>query len=148
MSHEGIRFVHQDELRRLDEESAYSNRELPREATQPARVCVNKTTGTGVEIFWKDGHHSSWDFTWLRNACPCATCIQEREAAGRKPGEGKPRPVSLLPMYTAPVRPEEVEAVGNYAVRFHWSDGHKTGIYSWDYLRRGCQCEQCRTGSL
>jgi DUF971 family protein len=145
MSHEGIRFVSQDEARKLDEENAHGPRELTREATAPARVRVNKTTGTGMEIDWKDSHRSSWDFTWLRNACPCATCIQEREAEGRKPGETKPQPVSLLPMYQAPVRPREVEPVGNYAISFHWSDGHKSGIYSWDYLRRACQCEQCRT---
>ncbi len=86
MSHEGIRFIRDDEARRLEEQNAYAQRELPREATAPARVRVNKTTGTGMEIVWKDGHHSHWDFAWLRNACPCATCVQEREAVGRKPG--------------------------------------------------------------
>jgi DUF971 family protein len=33
--------------------------------------------------------------------------------------------------------------VGNYAIRFHWQDGHSGGIYSWDYLRRHCQCKEC-----
>jgi DUF971 family protein len=146
MSHEGIRFLSQDEAARLDEENARGLRELTREATAPARVRVNKTSGTGVEIDWKDGHQSHWSFTWLRNACPCATCMQEREAEGRKPGEAKPQPVNLLPMYQAPVRPGEVAPVGNYAISFHWNDGHKSGIYSWDYLRRGCQCEGCRAG--
>ena len=144
MSHEGIRFIRDDEARKLEEQDAYAHRELPREATAPARVRVNKTMGTGMEIVWKDGHQSHWDFVWLRHACPCATCLQEREAVGRKPGEAPPQPVSLLPMYKAPVRPEVVEPTGNYAMSFHWSDGHKSGIYSWDYLRRWCQCEQCR----
>jgi DUF971 family protein len=145
MSHEGIRFVRRNEALGSEAES-FANRPLPREATSPAHVRVNKTAGTGVEIVWKDGHQSSWSFAWLRNACPCATCIEEREAAGRKPGEAKPKPVSLLPMYEAPVRPGEVEQVGNYAIRFHWSDGHKSGIYSWDYLRRSCPCEACQSG--
>jgi DUF971 family protein len=29
-------------------------------------------------------------------------------------------------------------------VIFHWNDGHSSGIYSWDFLRRHCQCEECR----
>jgi DUF971 family protein len=144
MSHEGIRFIRDDEARRLAEEEAHANRELPREATEPAHVRVNKTAGTGIEIDWKDGHRSSWSFAWLRNACPCATCLEEREASGRKPGQAKPQPATVLPMYKAPVQPESVAPVGRYAISFHWNDGHHSGIYSWDYLRRGCQCEQCR----
>ena len=103
----------------------------PAKRPVPARVRVNKTTGTGMEIVWKDGHHSHWDFAWLRNACPCATCVQEREAVGRKPGEAPPQPVSLLPMYKAPVRAGEVvNPSATMPSSFHWSDGHKSGIYS------------------
>lgn len=32
----------------------------------------------------------------------------------------------------------EVEAVGNYAIRLHFDDGHNTGLYSWDYLQELC----------
>jgi DUF971 family protein len=38
------------------------------------------------------------------------------------------------------------EPVGNYAIRINWSDGHNTGIYSWEHLRRICQCEECKKG--
>jgi DUF971 family protein len=38
----------------------------------------------------------------------------------------------------------DVEPVGNYAIRINWSDGHNTGIYSYDHLRRICPCEECR----
>jgi len=34
--------------------------------------------------------------------------------------------------------------VGSYAIRIDWSDGHKTGIYSFDHFRRICPCDQCR----
>jgi DUF971 family protein len=34
--------------------------------------------------------------------------------------------------------------MGRYAVSFHWNDGHRSGIFSWDYLRRHCNCEECR----
>jgi DUF971 family protein len=139
MSHEGIRIVDEHEARRIDEQ----NRNLPEQATEPAKVRVHKTEGTGMEIEWKDGHHSAWSFTWLRNACPCATCHEEREHDGRHPGEPKKKPAALLPMYEPPPRPILVSPVGRYAISFHWNDGHTSGIYSWDFLRRHCICEQC-----
>jgi hypothetical protein len=55
MSHEGIRFVGEDEARRGE----LLARELPKEAIEPVKVKVHKTEGTGMEIDWKDGHHSS-----------------------------------------------------------------------------------------
>lgn len=146
MSHEGIRIVHEDEARRIDEKEQQSGGSLPREAREPAHVRVNKTTGTGLEIDWKDGHKSNWTFAWLRDACPCATCYQEREQSGRQPGEPKAQPAVLLPMYQAPAQPGKVAPVGRYAISFDWSDGHTSGIYSWEYLRSHCQCEQCRAG--
>lgn len=142
MSHEGIRFVSEDEAR-----NASRQQELSREAVEPAKVRVHKTEGTGMEIDWKDGHHSSWSFFWLRHGCPCATCHEEREATGRAPGLPKPQPATILPMYQAPPQPEVVTPVGHYAISFHWNDGHQSGIYSWDYLRRNCQCEACRAAA-
>lgn len=137
MSHEGIRIVSKGEAQPEE-------RELPRAAKDPAKVRVHKSEGTGLEIDWKDGHHSAWTFAWLRNACPCATCHDEREKSGRAPGEPAPQPATLLPLYQAPPQPESVTPVGNYALSFTWNDGHKTGIYSWDYLRRHCICDECR----
>ena len=139
MSHEGIRIVSADEARR----EAVEEQRLPVGAVTPAKVRIHKTEGTGVEIDWKDGHKSTWNFAWLRNACPCATCNEERQQSGRRPGEPKPKPQTLLPMFEAPARPAEVTPVGKYAVKFKWTDGHESGIYSWEYLRRVCQCEIC-----
>lgn len=138
MSHEGIRLVSTAEAQRAPEE------ELPREAVTPTKVRVRQTSGEGLEIDWKDGHRSQWSFAWLRHACPCATCHEEREAQGREPGEAKPKPATLLPMYQEPPQAKSASPVGNYAISFQWNDGHTTGIYSWDYLRRHCQCEGCR----
>jgi len=140
MSHEGIRFVSAEEAQRGTE----PDQKLSAEAITPAKVRVKKSEGTGVEIDWRDGHSSSWSFRWLRDACPCATCHEEREQAGRAPGEGKPKAQGLLQMYQEPPRPIEVSQVGKYALRFKWNDGHEAGIYSWDYLRRVCDCESCR----
>ncbi len=55
----------------------------------------------------------------------------------------KPKEKTLLVMYEAPVKPLEVTQVGKYALKFKWSDGHESGIYSWEYLRRMCRCAVC-----
>ena len=132
MSHEGIKFVSADEAQRED------RMKLGGDAISPAKVRVDKSGGTGMTIEWKDGHTSRWNFAWLRAACPCATCHEEREKEGRAPGEAKAKAASLLPMYEAPARPVEVTPVGKYALRFKWNDGHEAGLYSWDYLRNVC----------
>jgi DUF971 family protein len=136
MSHEGIRVVSAEEARGREPVR------LSGEAIRPAKVKVDQTGGTGMRIEWKDGHVSQWNFAWLRAACPCATCHEEREATGRAPGVAKPKPASLLPMYEAPPRPVEVIPVGKYAIKFKWNDGHEAGLYSWDYLRNVCDVER------
>lgn len=140
MSHEGIRFVTKDEEARASQE----NRPFSRDAVTPGRVRVLITEGKGLEIDWVDGHKSAWTFAWLREACPCATCIDQRAQEGRKPGEPKPKPAVLLPMFTPPAKPSGAHAVGRYALQFNWQDGHSGGIYSWEYLRRMCQCSECK----
>lgn len=115
----------------------------PRLAIDPKSVKVNLTTGTGVEIDWKDGHRSDFTFTFLRDACPCALCEDEREKAGRKAGEAATPGPGALPMFKATVRALGAEAVGKYALRFGWSDNHDLGIYSWAYLREICNCTEC-----
>ncbi len=37
-----------------------------------------------------------------------------------------------------------VEPVGNYAIRINWSDGHNSGIYSYEHFRRICPCDECK----
>jgi DUF971 family protein len=138
MSHEGIKFVSADEAQR-DETP-----KLTGDAIVPAKVRVDKSGGTGMTIEWKDGHTNHWSFAWLRAACPCATCHEERSGEGREPGEAKAKPASLLPMYEAPARPVEVTPVGKYALRFKWNDGHEAGLYSWDYLRNVCDAAVSR----
>ena len=140
MSHEGIRFGSAEEAANGEESK------LTGDAIRPAKVSVDKSGGTGVVIEWKDGHKSSWNFAWLRAACPCATCYEERGKELRAPGVARAKSASLLPMYEAPPRPLEVTPVGNYAVRFKWNDGHEAGLYSWDYLRNVCDVEVKKQG--
>jgi DUF971 family protein len=134
MSHEGIRFLAPEAAAR----EASLTTKLTGDAVRPQKIAVDISGGTGMNITWRDGHHHAWTFAWLRAACPCATCHEEREAEGRAPGIGKAKPSALLPMYEAPPRPTAVTPVGKYALRFQWNDGHEAGLYSWEYLRNVC----------
>jgi DUF971 family protein len=140
MSHEGIRVVSKDEA---DLETA-AEQPLPRTAMTPEKVRVLLTEGKGLEIDWSDGHKSAWNFAWLRDACPCATCVDERKLEGRRIGQPRQKSAELLPMYKPPAKPASAHAVGRYAIQFNWLDGHSGGIYSWEYLRRHCQCAECQ----
>ena len=116
-------------------------------AVQPASIKVHKTSGSTMEIVWNDGHQSTYTFTYLRNACPCAMCLEERKNSNRQPDE-PPAPAArlgMLPMFKPQLRPTEVAPVGNYAIHFNWNDGHQHGIFSWDYLREWCPCETCHS---
>ena len=79
-----------------------------------------------VLVRWADGGSDRLDFEALRNHCPCATCVDE--------WSGKRRSLTLLlPSNFAPRR---LVPVGNYGVQIHWNDGHETGIFSHQLLRR------------
>ena len=104
----------------------------------PADVKVHVTTGEGVTITWSDGHASRYDFPFLRDHCPFATCNDERL---RKSQE---KPAALvLPMYKERVKARGAKAVGNYAIQIDFSDAHTTGIFTFEYLREMCPCEEC-----
>jgi DUF971 family protein len=114
-------------------------------SADPQSVKVNLTTGTGVDIAWKDGHPSHYSFVFLRDACPCALCDEERSKSRRQPGEAVKLAPGSLPMFKPSAKPLSAEAVGKYAIKFNWNDGHELGIYSWQFLRDWCPCEECKT---
>lgn len=107
---------------------------------KPIGVKVHVTTGEGVEVTWSDGHQSRYDFPYLRDHCPCALCNDEREK------RVKTSTSTVLPMFKPRVTARSAAAVGNYAIQIQYSDGHATGIYSFECLREICPCEAC--GSL
>ena len=118
--------------------------QTPTAATDPKSVKVNLTKGTGVDIEWADGHVSHYSFVYLRDACPCAMCNEERDKARRKPGEPPKLAPGALPMFKPTARPVSAEAMGKYAIRFKWNDDHDLGIYSWKFLREVCPCAECK----
>ena len=115
----------------------------PRVGNDPKSVVIHLTTGTGMEIEWKDGHRSVYTFAYLRNACPCALCEDERSKSRRKAGEAAKLAPGALPMFKPAVKAVSAEAVGKYALKFSWNDNHDLGIYSWFYLREVCPCAEC-----
>lgn len=134
-----------DSERRLpDAEIRLCDTEFMPPSADPKSVKVNLTTGTGMDIDWKDGHSSHYTFVFLRDACPCALCDEERGKSRRQPGEPPKAAPRSLPMFKAAPKPTSVEGVGKYAIRFHWNDGHDLGIYSWQFLRDWCPCAECK----
>lgn len=109
---------------------------------RPTTVQVHVKAGTGVDIVWADGHSSHFDFPYLRDQCPCATCNDEREKKQAFAGTS-PVPSAVLPMYKPKARARRATQVGNYAIQIDFNDGHSTGIYSYDYLRTLCPCMEC-----
>ncbi|MGQ0811196.1 MAG: gamma-butyrobetaine hydroxylase-like domain-containing protein [Nitrospiraceae bacterium] len=90
----------------------------------------------GIE--WSDGHQGIYPVRSLRQQCPCAACTDEWTGQLRL----QPDDVPMLIML------EDIESVGRYALQFTWSDGHSTGIYSYAFLRRICQCDICQPVKL
>jgi len=109
---------------------------------KPKEVKIHVKTGAGVDIVWADGHSSHFDFPYLREHCPCATCNDERDKKDSV-GSAKLASSPLLPMYKPKARAQGASQVGNYAIQINFTDGHSTGIFSYDYLRSLCPCEEC-----
>jgi DUF971 family protein len=108
--------------------------------TDPEHIAISKSRG--INIDWKDAHHSTYDLVYLRDHCPCAACSGTHGTPPRP--KSTDQPANPFQMYTRKLKMDEVESIGNYAIRIKWSDGHATGIYSFEHLRKICPCEECR----
>ncbi len=96
----------------------------------PTEINHIKSEGI-VRIVWNDGHVGNYPETYLRGYCPCALCQ----------GHGASRRFISAP----DAKLIDIRAIGNYAIEFHWQDGHSTGIYTYEYLRTLCPCSECDT---
>ncbi len=86
---------------------------------------------TALTITWQDGRESVYPVSHLRRLSPSADARMLRDAM-------RSNPLTVLPTSTASgekLTIEDVQLVGNYAITFVFSDGHRTGIYTWPYLR-------------
>jgi ATP-binding protein involved in chromosome partitioning len=92
--------------------------------TTPSEI---KQDGPGaLAILWGDGARSVFPVRDLRLACACAHCVDE--------WSGEPR----LDEASVPedIQPKRIQSVGRYAIQIRWTDGHETGIYSFERLRK------------
>ena len=99
---------------------------------QPRKV--DRLENGGVSVLWDDGHRSIYPPKELRFACRCAVCVDEWTGAQRLDPAQVPSDIAI----------KEIRPVGRYGLQFVWSDGHSTGIYTFQHLRENCPCETCR----
>jgi len=99
-------------------------------------VAVRSPRGAKVtEIDWGDGHKGVYPHAILRGYCPCAGC------------QGHSGTIQFVEGTGIQLEIDDIEAVGNYALRMQWFDGHGSGLYSYRYLRALCYCDECRPGA-
>jgi DUF971 family protein len=95
----------------------------------PLELTTVQQIGSQLAIRWNDDAESYIELELLRRSCPCAVCGGEPDVLGRKQ-----RPVVKYSANSFVLT--SFEPVGGYALQFRWGDGHSTGIYSFDYLRK------------
>ena len=103
----------------------FDNLSFPKKTVEPPEA-IDVTARNEIRILWQGGVQATIPAKGLRDFCPCASCVEE--------GTG----VKILDPATIPddIRPLSIDPVGSYAVQIQWSDGHNSGIYSWEILRR------------
>lgn len=100
-----------------------------RQAIEPLEI--SQESDTLLRITWADGRVCNYKGARLRRACPCAQCVNEWT------GERTLRAETI----SDEVEIGDLSVVGRYALNFRWSDGHETGIYSFQYLRDLCEAD-------
>ena len=93
----------------------------------PAVLDITVVRDRGVTVEYEDGAICEFPLAELRAACPCAECRAVRERGGT-PGPPAARAEGL--------RIDDAALAGAWGISISWSDGHGTGIYPWDSLRR------------
>ena len=95
---------------------------------------LTKTENRQLAITWSDGVEQAVSFRTLRDACQCATCMEKQ--TGKQEKAEQPGMLKILtPAETRPLDIQSMRPVGNYAYNIEFSDGHSTGIFTFDLLR-------------
>ena len=81
-----------------------------------------------LAVQWNDGHKREYSHKVLRAECPCARCKAE-DPLRILSADASSRDLTVV----------DIQPVGRYAIRLIWSDGHRTGIYTFEFLRRLCE---------
>jgi DUF971 family protein len=92
--------------------------------------------GRVIEIRWSDGWVQQLLARQLRDHCPCATC-REQAAARRKKQAAGVRALNILSdAELQPVTVVGMTPAGSYAYNVAFSDGHRSGVFTLEYLRQ------------
>jgi ATP-binding protein involved in chromosome partitioning len=100
---------------------------------RPEIAEITRPSQNEIRIRWRDGHESVYTGYALRVNCSCALCVDEMSGKKRFHDES----------ISKDVYPLSIDPVGSYAICFRWSDGHSTGIYTFEHLRELCLCPIC-----
>lgn len=93
-------------------------------------VEIRRIDSRQIMVRWSDDLEQTLSSRQLRDRCPCATCRQPDEPAKEQGGLKVLSAAETLPLEIVAMRP-----VGNYAYHIDFSDGHNTGIFTFDLLR-------------
>ena len=94
---------------------------------------IRKIGNKELKLTWMDEHVSTYAFRYLRQNCMCALCVEEMTK----------KPLLAKDSVQQDLEGLKVHIVGSYALRFDFSDSHQTGIYTFEHLRKLCQCKEC-----
>jgi DUF971 family protein len=92
----------------------------------PEPTQIVEESDKALTINWSDGAETRYSAAQLRRNCPCAGCIDEWTGKKVLRDESIPDDIAF----------DHISIVGRYALNFHFTDGHDTGIFSFDFLRR------------
>jgi len=90
---------------------------------EPSKII--EESDSEISIVWSDNAETKYDALQLRRACPCASCIDEWTGEKRLKDDSVPDDIHF----------SHISIVGRYALNFHFSDDHETGIFSFNFLR-------------
>ncbi len=103
----------------------------------PQQIRAIRADGV-LEIVWEPGTVCRYPFRYLRQECPCAACVNE--FTGERTLDPESVPESIQPV--------ALEFSGNYAIKIQWSDGHSTGLYTWDRLLKLAESPAVSSGPI
>jgi DUF971 family protein len=99
------------------------------DSTLPPTAIRRLPAEQALELSWPDGWARKLNLVALRAECMCARCVDE--ITGER--------IVELDGIDPEIQISELQLVGNYALRIHWSDGHHQGLYTWRQLRELCE---------
>lgn len=105
----------------------------------PRRIQLVKPSD--IKITWDDGAETNFPSLFLRQNCPCATCTDYGESPTPKAPEEDQFSLPILGQL--PLLVTGAEQVGHYAIQFSFNDGHKSGIYPFELLRKLADLSSC-----